>query len=144
MKARHLLASAILCAIPAFGHHYSLAEFDVSRTVRISGTISKVEFSNPHVTFSLDVKNSDGTLTHWTVGTASPNVLIRGGITKVLLAQGTAIVVDAYPAKDGSPKANVRTLTLADGRQLITRDPGQNCDGEPFSENCIRVQVPVK
>ena len=145
MKARHLLASAILCVIPAFGHHYSLAEFDVSRTVRISGTISKVEFSNPHVTFSVDVKNSDGTVTHWIVGTASPNVLIRGGITKALLAEGTAAVVEAYPAKDGSPKANVRTLTLADGRQLIRGDPNQNnCDGEPFPENCIKVQAPVK
>ena len=144
MKARHLIASAILCVIPASGHHYSLAEFDASRTVRISGTISKMEFSNPHVTFSLDVKNPDGTVTHWIVGTASPNVLIRGGITKALLAEGTTVVVDAYPAKDGSPKANVRTLTLADGRQLIRGDPSQNCDGEPFPENCIRVQAPVK
>jgi hypothetical protein len=145
MKARRLSVSAILCVFPAFGHHYSLTEFDVSRTVRISGTISKVEFANPHVTFSLGVKNPDGTVTQWKVGTASPNVLIRGGITKALLAEGTTIVVDAYPAKDGSPKANVRNLTLADGRQLITRDPSQNnCDGEPFPENCIRVQAPVK
>ena len=139
MKARHLLASATLFVIPAFGHHYSLAEFDVSRTGRISGTISKVDFANPHVTFSVDVKNSDGTVTQWKVGTASPNVLIRGGITKALLAEGTAVVVDAYPAKDGSPKANVQTLTLADGRQLIRRDPSpNNCEdmGNASHDGC--------
>jgi Family of unknown function (DUF6152) len=158
MKARQLLASAILCVIPAFGHHYSLAEFDVSRTVRISGTISKVEFSNPHVTFSLDVKNPDGTVTPWEVETAAPSALIRGGITKALLAKGTTIVVDdAYPAKDGSPKANGRTLILADGREFRwgpwehdiwnpQRDPTWNwCEeAKPRAGDCIRVQAPVR
>lgn len=146
MKTRRLLASVIFCVIPAFAHHSVAAEFDVSKTVRISGTISKVQFLNPHVTFSLDAKNPDGTATHWNVETAGPSKLIRGGITKVLLVEGATIVVDAYPAKDGSPKANTRTLTLtlADGRELRLDESGQNsCDATPHPENCIHAEGPV-
>lgn len=163
MKDCRPLASAILCVIPAFGQ--SLASefdvsrlFDVSRTVRISGTISQVEFLNPHVTFLLDVKNPDGAVTQWQVETAAPNVLIRSGITKALLAQGTTVVVeDAYPAKDGSPKANGRTLIFADGREFRwgpwehdlwnpNRDQQYTwCDEvTPRPENCVRVKAPAK
>ena len=120
----------------------------MSRTVRISGTISKVVFLNPHVTFSLDVKNPDGAVTNWDVETGGPNVLLRGGITKDLLAKGTTIVVDAYPAKDGSSKVTAYTLILADGRELVLRlNPRQDgCDGIiPRPENCIRIEpAPVK
>ena len=157
MKAGRLVGGAILCVIPAFGHHNIATEFDVSRTVRISGTISHVEFLNPHVTIFLDVKDSDGTVTHWKVETASPNFLIRSGITKDLFAKGTTIVVDAYPAKDGSPRADGRTLMLADGRELRLgpwehdlwnpdRDKQWNWCEEANTrpENCIRVEAPVK
>jgi Family of unknown function (DUF6152) len=137
MQANRLLTGAILCLIPAFGHHSVSAEFDVSRTVRMSGTISKVEFLNPHVTISLDVKNPDGTVTLWKVETRSPNVLQRLGITKALLAQGTTISVDANPSKDGTPVANGLALTLADGRELALspRDP---CKETAHPANCIQ------
>lgn len=148
MRAGRLLAGAVLCVIPALAHHSVAAEYDLSRTVRITGTISKMEFSNPHVTFSLDVKNSDGSVTNWNVETAGPNVLMRGGITRDLLAKGTAIGVEAYPAKDGSPKAAARVLTLANSRELALRDP-RTFDGcsefLPRPENCITVQpAPAK
>ena len=120
MNTRRLLASAMLSVIPAFGHHSIAAEFDVSRTVRVSGTISKLEFANPHVVIYLDVKNPDGTVTNWKVETASPNILIRGEITKALLAEGTTIIVDAYPAKDGAREVRSSTMTLADGREFAT------------------------
>jgi hypothetical protein len=120
----------------------------------MSGTISKVEFRNPHVTISLDLKNPDGTMTRWNVETAGPNALIRGGITKDLLAQGAIIVIDGYPAKDGSPKANGRTLILADGREfrlgpwefdlwnpLRVQRPNA-CDG--VQGPCIKVEAPAK
>src|SRR5580692_8965400 len=106
MKTRRLLACAMLSVIPAFGHHSVSAEFDLTKTFRMSGTISKVEFANPHVVIYLDVKNPDGTLTSWKVETSSPNILLRAGIMKPLLAEGATIVVDAYLAKDGSPVAN--------------------------------------
>jgi hypothetical protein len=117
--------------IPALAHHSVAADFDVSRKVRISGTISKVEFVNPHVLFLLDVKNPDGSVTQWNVEFASPNILIRSGITRDLLAKGTSIALDAYPAKDGSPKASGRTLTFSDGYKFALRDPGQNIWAAP-------------
>lgn len=142
MRARRLFVGVILCAIPVFAHHSVAADFDVSRTVKISGIISKVEFSNPHVTFSMDVKNPDGTVTQWNVEFASPNILIRSGVTRDLLAKGTTIALEAYPAKDGSSKASGRSIRFADGYEFALRDSGQNtCDGP----NCIRTQpAPVK
>jgi hypothetical protein len=142
MRARRLLASTILCVIPAFAHHSVATDFDVSRTVRIRGTISKVEFSNPHVTFSLDVKNPDSTVTQWNVEFASPNLLVRSGVTRDLLAKGTTITLEAYPAKDGSSKASGRTVTFSDGYKFAAPGFGQNtCDGP----GCIRIQpAPVK
>jgi Family of unknown function (DUF6152) len=123
MKAGLLGAGAILCAVPLLAHHSIAADYDLSRTVKISGTISDVEFKNPHVTFSLDVKNPDGTVIQWIVEAGGPNFLHRNGITKDLLAKGTAIVVDAYPAKDGSSNAAGHTLILADGRGLALYFP---------------------
>jgi hypothetical protein len=120
MNTRRLLACVILSVFPAFGHHSVAAEFDVSRTVRITGTISKVEFANPHVVIYLDVKNLDGTVTNWKVESVSPNILMRGEITKAQLAEGTSIIVDAYPAKDGTPDVHSSIMTLADGREFAT------------------------
>jgi hypothetical protein len=161
MKAHRLLASAVCCLIPAFGHHNIATEFDVSKTVRISGTISKVDFLNPHVTISLDVKNADGTMTQWRVDTGAPNVLIRNGITKAQLGQGTTIVIEGYPAKDGAPRADGRTLILAGGIPAgglefragpwehdpwnPLRDPNWNwCEANPRPESCLQVKTPVK
>jgi hypothetical protein len=150
MRAGRLLAGALLCAIPALAHHSAAAEYDLSRTVKISGTIAKVAFTNPHATFSLDVTNPDGTVTQWNVEGASPNFLMRNGITRDSFAKGTTVVVDAYPAKDGSPKATGRTLTLADGRELSLRnsDRFDGCAGIiPRPEHCITIErapAPVK
>ncbi len=125
MKTRRRLAIAILSVIPVFGHHSVSAEFDLSKTLRLSGTISKVEFTNPHVAIYLDVKNPDGTLTNWRVETSSPNILIRAGITKAFLADGITIVVDAYLAKDGSPDVTSRTMMLPDGHEFAPVGMGQ-------------------
>ena len=153
MRACCLSAGAIMCVIPAFGHHNIATGFDVTRTIRISGTVSKVEFLNPHVTISLDVKDSTGAVTRWNIETGSPNVLIRGGITKARLAEGTTMVVFGYPAKDGSPNLDGRTLRLAGGVELRLapwerdlwnplRDPSwTGCEEvKPRPEDCIRVE----
>lgn len=123
MKIRCLLASAILSSA-VFGHHawQGLVDFDTSKTVKISGTISKVEFSNPHALIYIDVKNPNGTVTTWTVEAPPPNTLVRRGITKDRLAAGTTITVDTYTAKDGSPKANSNSLSLGDGQELLVRN----------------------
>jgi Family of unknown function (DUF6152) len=105
--------------IPAFAHHSVATDFDVSRTVRIRGTISK-----------LDVKNPDGTVTNWNVEFASPNLLIRSRVTRDLLAKGTTIALEAYPAKDGSSKAGGRSIRFADGHEFALRDSWQNIPAE--------------
>ena len=125
MKTRRLLASAVLIVIPALGHHSAAAEFDTSKTVRISGTISKLEFANPHVMIYVDVKNPDGTVTNWKVEIAPPNTLLRQGITKALLEESTTITLDTFPAKDGSSGAWGRTMIRADGREPATVNLGR-------------------
>jgi hypothetical protein len=107
--------------IPAFGHHSFTAEFDASKTVTISGIISRLQFMNPHTGIYLDVKNADGT-TRWTVEFPSPNVLGQARIYKAQLAEGTLIRVEAYPAKDGSSRAHARALLLEDGLEMELRD----------------------
>lgn len=136
MRANRLLAGAMMCAIPALAHHSVAADFDVSRTVKISGTISNVAFANPHVTFSVDVKNPDGKVTSWNVVTGAPNLLLRNGVTRDLLANGTTIAVEAYPAKDGSSKVSSRAMRFADGYRFVLPDPGQTFWCGP---NCIAV-----
>lgn len=135
MNAHRLLAFAIVSVIPAFAHHSVAADFDVSKVVKISGAISQVQFSNPHVTFALDVKNSDGTVTRWNVEFSAPNPLIRGGITRDALKEGTVVAMEAYPAKDGTLKASGLAMTLPDGYRFALAGFGQNnCSGP----NCIR------
>lgn len=124
MRTGCLLAGAILSAIPALAHHSAVAEYDLSKTVRMSGTISKVDFANPHVMIYVDVKNADGSVTHWRVENSPPSRMRRWGLTKARLAEGTAIIVEAYPAKDGSQGAWGRTFTLADGQEPATVDLG--------------------
>jgi Family of unknown function (DUF6152) len=134
MRFHRLLAGAILCVIPALAHHYVTVDFDVSKTVKISGAISQVQFSNPHVTFALDAKNPDGTMTRWNVEFSAPNPLIRGGIDRDALKEGTIVTMEAYPAKDGTPKASGFAMTLPDGYRFAHGGPGQNnCTGP----NCI-------
>jgi len=157
MQTRNFWAGAILCVMPAFGHHSVAAEFDVSKMSKITGTISKVEFLNPHVTISVDVKNPDGTVTEWKVDAASPNVFVHNGVRRDQLVIGSTIVIEGYLAKDGSARADGRTLILADGKQLQfgpwehdmwnpLRDPTWTaCDqATPRPDNCIHVQAPAK
>jgi hypothetical protein len=120
MKTRRLLASALLSVIPLLAHHSwaGLVEFDTSKKVTISGTITKVEFANPHVLIYFDVRNANGTVTNWVVEAPPPNTLKRAGLTQVRLAQGATITTVDYVATDGSPKANSNNLRLADGQGI--------------------------
>jgi hypothetical protein len=120
MKLSATIAGAVLflAAVPAWAHHAFAAEFDASKPVTLHGTVTKVEWINPHSWIHIDVKNADGTVTNWMVEGGSPNALLRRGVTKSLLPEGTEIVIDGYRAKDGTNRANGRNITLADGRKL--------------------------
>jgi len=113
------VAAAILAAVPAWAHHAFAAEFDAQKPVKLTGTVTKVEWINPHAWIHIDVKGTDGSVTNWMIEGGSPNTLLRRGMTKNSLEVGTAVVVDGYQAKDGTNRANGRDITFTDGRKLF-------------------------
>ena len=111
-------------ALPLFAHHAFTAEFDAKKPLKLRGTVAKVELINPHSWIHIDVKNPDGTTTRWMIEGGTPNTLLRRGLTKASLPEGTEILVDGYRAKNGTNRANGRDLTFADGRRLFVGSSG--------------------
>ena len=103
----------------ALAHHAFAAEFDANKPVNFKGTITKVEWVNPHAWFHIDVKSPDGQVTSWMIEAGSPNILLRRGFTRDTLQVGTVLVVTGYQAKDASNKANGKDITFPDGRKLL-------------------------
>ena len=114
-----VVGAVLLSAVSALAHHAFSAEFDVNKPINFKGTLTQVEFVNPHSWFHVDVKAADGTMQSWMIEAGTPNVLFRRGITKRSIVIGTEIVVDGFQAKDGSFKGSGRDLTLPDGRKLL-------------------------
>src|SRR5262245_53556099 len=110
-------------------HHAFAAEFDANKPVSMKGTVTKMEWVNPHVWLHLDVKKPDGSVENWAFEAGTPSVLFRRGFTKNSLLPGTEVAVDGYRAKDGSRRANGRDLTLPDGRTLFL---GSSGTGAPY------------
>ena len=109
----------LVSAAPVWAHHAFAAEFDSSKPIKLQGTVTKMEWINPHAWIHIDVKNPDGTVTSWMIEGGSPNSLLRRGFTKHSLEPGTQIVVEGYQAKDGANRANGRDLTFPDGKKLF-------------------------
>jgi hypothetical protein len=105
-------------------HHSFAAEFDANQPVQLRGTIVRVEWINPHTWIHLDVKKGDGSVERWMIEGGTPNTLLRRGLTKTSLPQGTEIMVDGYKAKNGTNRANGRDLTFTDGRRLFMGSSG--------------------
>jgi hypothetical protein len=124
---RTFVAAIIVClcgSVSLLAHHAFSSEFDANKPVKFRGTVSRVEWINPHTWIHVDVKEADGKVTKWMVEGGSPNALIRRGVTQNLIKVGMEVVVDGYQAKDGSARANGRDITLADGRKLSVSSPG--------------------
>jgi hypothetical protein len=118
--------AGLLTVAPAFAHHAFSAEFDSKKPLKMTGTVAKVEFINPHSWIHIDVKDEAGNVTRWMIEGGSPNTLFRRGINKDSLPKGTIVIVDGYQAKDGSNRANGRDVTLQDGKKLFLGGSGAN------------------
>jgi len=126
MYRQGLLTGALLLAAGAatVAHHSFAAEFDANQPVQLRGTVVKVEWINPHTWIHLDVKKTDGAVERWMIEGGTPNTLLRRGLTRKSLPEGTELMVDGYKAKNGSNRANGRDLTFPDGRRLFMGSSG--------------------
>src|SRR5215217_443248 len=131
------VAAVSVCTVaPTRAHHSFAAEFDLNKPIQLRGTVTKVEWINPHTWIHIDVKETDGAVTRWMIEGGTPNTLLRRGLTRNSLPEGTEIVVDGYRAKNGSNRANGRDVTFADGRKLFMGSSGIGApkDGRDPSE----------
>ena len=121
-------AALLLAAVPVWAHHAFAAEFDATKPVKFHGTVTKMEWINPHAWIHIYVKGDNGIVTPWMIEAAAPNALLRRGWTKQSLLAGTEIVVEGYQAKDGANRANGSIITFTDGKKLFVGssagDPG--------------------
>jgi hypothetical protein len=111
-------------SVPLAAHHSFAAEFDAKQPVLFKGTVTKMEWINPHVWIHMNVTPPNGKTEAWMVEGGAPTVLFRRGFSKTSLQAGTQIVVDGYRAKDGTNKMNAREITFADGRKLFAGSEG--------------------
>ena len=113
----------LLATSPIFGHHSVSAEFDVNRQITYAGVITRVEWSNPHVYFYVDVKDVKQKVTNWAFEGAGPNTLARMGWLRDTLKVGDQVTVVAFPARDGAAVASAREVRLANGRKVLVSVP---------------------
>jgi hypothetical protein len=112
-----------------WAHHAFAAEFDIGKPVTLTGTVTQMEWINPHAWIHIDVKGPDGKITSWMVEGGSPNILLRRGFTKHSLETGTEITITGYQAKSGETRANGANITFKDGKRLFLG--GSNPDELP-------------
>jgi hypothetical protein len=129
-------AAALLAIAPLHAHHAFAAEFDAEKPITLRGSVTRVEWINPHTWIHLDVKDSSGKVVEWMIEGGTPNTLLRRGVDKNSLPAGTEIVVEGYRAKNGSNRANGRDLTLPNGRKLFLGSSGTGApaDGKDPTE----------
>ena len=129
MKAGIFIAVAVLlAAVPLGAHHSFAAEYDANRPITVTGTVTKVEWTNPHARIYVDVKDEKGVVTNWNFEMGGPLQLKRLGWQRDSVKVGDEVKLDGYIAKDGSKRANARNVVFADGRKVFS---GSSGDGGP-------------
>jgi hypothetical protein len=121
IPARLLIPALVLLTgvRPILAHHAFAAEYDANRKVLLTGNVTKIDWTNPHAHFFLDVRDGGGKVSSWDLELASPNTLERGGWTRKSLKIGDVVTVNGYLAKDGTNLAHARDVRLADGRRVL-------------------------
>ena len=120
----------LVAAAPLVAHHSFAAEYDATKPVKMTGTVTQMEWINPHAWIHMDVKQPDGKVVNWVVEAATPDTLVRRGFNKQSLLAGTVILVEGYQAKDGAMRANGRDITYLDGRKLFVGSSGTGAPDE--------------
>lgn len=118
-----LTLGAMAAVAPLTAHHSFAAEYDMNQAVSVKGTVTKVDWLNPHVHIYMDVKDETGKVANWEFEMQAPNSLIRSGFTRTTVKPGDVITIDGYRAKDGSNLGNAVDVTLPDGRKIKGRNP---------------------
>jgi hypothetical protein len=126
MRTKLLYATMgiLLASVPVFAHHAFSAEYDANQPVTLSGTLTKVEWVNPHGWIYVDVKDDSGRAVNWAIEFGSPNALLRRGLRKTDFPDGIQLVVKGFKAKNGTPTINGTSVKLPDGRSLFTGSSG--------------------
>jgi hypothetical protein len=117
-------ALLLLAAVPAFGHHSFSAVFDANKPVKVTGTVTKLDWQNPHIWFYMDVKDDSGNVTNWGMEMSSPNLLLRLGWTKNSMKVGDVVAVEGFRARNESNIANAHVVVLTStGQKLFAGSP---------------------
>jgi hypothetical protein len=116
--------AALLGPTPVAAHHAFAAEFDSDKPVKVKGSVTKVEWVNPHAWIYVDVKGDDGKVVNWHFELGPPNALFRLGWKKDAIPEGTQVEISGYRAKSGENVGNGRSITLPDGRELFSGGSG--------------------
>lgn len=114
-----MAVGALMHGAPALAHHAFAAEFDIKKPIKLQGTVTKMDWINPHAWIHIDVKAPDGSVVNWMVEGGSPNVMLRRGFTKNSLLPGVEVIVEGYQAKNGENRANGANITFKDGKRLF-------------------------
>ncbi len=115
-----VIAALAQAAVPSFGHHSLAADYDASKPVLVQGVVTRVDWMNPHVRFSMDVKDESGKVTNWEFELGSPNTLMRSGWNRSSLKIGEEITVRGCRAKDSTTQGNATSILSRDGKALLS------------------------
>ena len=120
LRFAFLLVAVVLCGTGLVAHHSIAGEFDTSKTVLLKGSVTRIEWTNPHARIYIDVAQPNGSVVNWNVELAAVSALARNGWTRNALKVGDTVTVDGFHARSGAPIANARSVVLPDGRKVFS------------------------